>query len=582
MNNESQEAKQEEEFDSEQIYILNNLNDMLANYTEVNKVIEKYKECLKEFFIMISNQYNRINELYYNYFESESKDQIFVNTPIFKLGSFIKNMIQLQLKNYDIIISKGELFNLIDNKISRLQMIIEEASSECKNISISRDIYKETNNIFGAMMNIMKDLEIKAIDEYIWEKYKKRASEAGEKKAEDLVSDMKNLEKNIRDFVEEKKKQYYSKLKVPYDRIQATFNELKNYFLDYGKHLKDMNENLNSEIEKLRNDINSNTMIKDANTSETNSGFNLSEKEFYTVKYKLKLLKNNIYALNPSQSQDDQAQNKENETKSNIQQKVKEFHDNNILLTEKDKYEIISKLYSYDLKILDKSLYVLDIEKGKFIALDLSHEILSYSKDNEETEKKLNEKYNEIIESMNNKIVNNIKNIESFFLALNQYRANGDSKLSSKFYDLVVYVYNKAQELLVKAGNKRLEDLMLILSRTFYKEIDGKKIYIVDVIKTHELYKKEDFWKTIIIKQIEDEFKVMRNFKVVNNTTNVLTQKRKEEIITTKLYPFYDLLKDYDVDKDKRDNLIKQILDKYKCGDESREQVFSFIKENQN
>ena len=183
---------------------------------------------------------------------------------------------------------------------------------------------------------------------------------------------------------------------------------------------------------------------------------------------------------------------------------------------------------------------------------------------------------------MNNKIVNNIKNIESFFLALNQYRANGDSKLSSKFYDLVVYVYNKAQELLVKAGNKRLEDLMLILSRTFYKEIEGKKIYIVDVIKTHELYKKEDFWKTIIIKQIEDEFKVMRNFKVVNNTTNVLTQKRKEEIITTKLYPFYDLLKDYDVDKDKRDNLIKQILDKYNCGDESREQVFSFIKENQN
>ena len=582
MNNKSKEAKQEEEFDSEQILILNNLNDMLANYTEVNKVIEKYKECLKEFFIMISNQYNRINELYYNYFESESKDQIFVNTPIFKLGSFIKNMIQLQLKNYDIIISKGELFNLIDNKISRLQMIIEEASSECKNISISRDIYKETNNIFGAMMNIMKDLEIKAIDEYIWEKYKKRASEAGEKKAEDLVSDMKNLEKNIRDFVEEKKRQYYSKLKIPYDRIQATFNELKNYFLDYGKHLKDMNENLNNEIEKLRNDINSNTMIKDANTSETNSGFNLSEKEFYTVKYKLKLLKNNIYALNPSQSQDDQAQNTENETKSNIQQKVKEFHDNNILLTEKDKYEIISKLYSYDLKILDKSLYVLDIEKGKFIALDLSHEILSYSKDNEETEKKLNEKYNEIIESMNNKIVNNIKNIESFFLALNQYRANGDSKLSSKFYDLVVYVYNKAQELLVKAGNKRLEDLMLILSRTFYKEIDGKKIYIVDVIKTHELYKKEDFWKTIIIKQIEDEFKVMRNFKVVNNTTNVLTQKRKEEIITTKLYPFYDLLKDYDVEKDKRDNLIKQILDKYKCGDESREQVFSFIKENQN
>ena len=121
---------------------------------------------------------------------------------------------------------------------------------------------------------------------------------------------------------------------------------------------------------------------------------------------------------------------------------------------------------------------------------------------------------------------------------------------------------------------------MLILSRTYYKEINGKKIYVVEAIKSHDLYKNMDFWKAIVIKQIEDEFKVMRNFNSTNNTTNILTQKKKESIIYTKLIPFADLLKDFEFKNDTIIEIINQILDKYKYDKASREQIFSFINES--
>ena len=93
----------------------------------------------------------------------------------------------------------------------------------------------------------------------------------------------------------------------------------------------------------------------------------------------------------------------------------------------------------------------MDVEQGKIIASDLSKEILLYNEEDENTKNKLNEKYEEIIESMNNKIVNNLKNIESFFLVLNNYRAQGKSlnttvELRDNFYNNTKRSVNLGEE----------------------------------------------------------------------------------------------------------------------------------------
>jgi gamma-glutamylcyclotransferase (GGCT)/AIG2-like uncharacterized protein YtfP len=576
MNPNLNEIKRQSEFNSDQIN-LNSFNDLLANSEEANKFIDIYKERLKEYFTINSTQYNRLNELYDN-FSSESSGQLFINTPIHKIESIIKNMFQIQLKIYEVIISKGSIFVSIDNELDKIKKIILDSSSKLKNLSYNNEMITATNKVFNSMMKSMSELEIQEIDEYIWEKYKKHVLEAKEVKPVDMVAFIKILEKNIYDFVLEKKSSFVSDLKETEKKIQIVFNKMQENFRNYFSYLKDLNNTLSEQFEQIEKEINTEKVIEDIQKNEKNtnpkSNLILDEKDLYTVKYKIKIIKNNKIVLKK-----DQKEIKE-EIKNNKEQKLNSFKEKYLFLTEEDKYQIISKLYSYDLKILDKSQYVLDVEQGKIIASDLSKEILLYNEDDENTKNKLNEKYEEIIESMNNKIVNNLKNIESFFLVLNNYRAQGKVKLIEKFYDLVIYVYNKAQDLLIKTNNKKLEDLMLILSRTYYKEISGKKIYVVEAIKSHELYKNMDFWKAIVIKQIEDEFKVMRNFNSTNNTTNILTQKKKESIIYTKLIPFADLLKDFEFKNDTIIEIINQILDKYKYDKASREQIFSFINES--
>ena len=576
MNPDLNEIKRQSELKSDQIN-LNSFNDLLANSEEANKFIDIYKERLKEYFTINSTQYNRLNELYDN-FSSESSGQLFINTPIYKIESIIKNMFQIQLKIYEVIISKGSIFVSIDNELDKIKKIILDSSSKLKNLSYNNEMITATNKVFNSMMKSMSELEIQDIDEYIWGKYKKHVLEAKEVKPVNVVTFIKNLEKNIYDFVLEKKSSFVSDLKETEKKIQIVFNKMQENFRNYFSYLKDLNNTLSEQFEHIEKEINTEKVIEDIQKNEKNtnpkSNLILDEKDLYTVKYKIKIIKSNKIALKAEQNEIKE------EIKNNKEQKLNSFKEKYLFLTEEDKYQIISKLYSYDLKILDKSQYVLDVEQGKIIASDLSKEILLYNEDDENTKNKLNEKYEEIIESMNNKIVNNLKNIESFFLVLNNYRAQGKVKLIEKFYDLVIYVYNKAQDLLIKTNNKKLEDLMLILSRTYYKEISGKKIYVVEAIKSHELYKNMDFWKAIVIKQIEDEFKVMRNFNSTNNTTNILTQKKKESIIYTKLIPFADLLKDFEFKNDTIIEIINQILDKYKYDKASREQIFSFINES--
>ena len=176
--------------------------------------------------------------------------------------------------------------------------------------------------------------------------------------------------------------------------------------------------------------------------------------------------------------------------------------------------------------------------------------------------------------------MNRIENAEVFFKCLNSYRVGGKINLAEKFYDLLIYIYNKVQDELIKNANKNIDELMLILSQTYYKEINGEKIYLLEAIKNHELYKSIDFWKSSIIKNIEDEFKIKRILQSKNKKINIITQEKKEETIITKLFPFFELLKGYDVEKEKINDLFTQILNKYTCSEKARERLFSFINVN--
>ena len=587
MNSESKEEKEQLEIET---INLNEFFNLIINQAQTNKILQNFKDNIMEFYSLNIDHYNRINKLLEK-INSEKFGQKNINTFLLKLQSMIEQTTKIQLKSMEIFIAKKEQFLSLEDKILQLQKLIEKFSSKFKNNNYNINIYKDANSLLENLMNKMDELETKVIDEYIQKKYNKNISDTSDQKPEQIVSEIKFLEKTFFDYLKERKKQYFKNLKKSNNKIQNAFEEIKKTFEEYYNDLKEINKILNDESKNFENILNSNFKSEEINENQ-NFIFSLSDINLInnTIQYKIKILKSPKISLEKQETfsksktmdiRDFELDNVLSKQKTIVNSKNGKIYNDDILyLNEKDLYEIISKLYSYNLKILDKSNYNLDLEKEKLIAMDLSKEVLSYNESSEDIQKKFEEKYDEIIESINNKILNKIENMKVFFISFNNYRASGKISLFEKFYDLIVYIYKKTLDKLMETSNKKIEGLLLILSQTYYKEINGNKIYILEEIKSHELFKRDEFWKSFIVNKIEEEIKMKRNMESKNNYNILLTQEKKEDIILTKLLPFSELLKEYDVSKNKIFDLVNQIFDKYNCNEKTKERVFSFINTN--
>ena len=201
----------------------------------------------------------------------------------------------------------------------------------------------------------------------------------------------------------------------------------------------------------------------------------LEEQEINRFKYKIKTIKLDKIPLKEDQENKENKENENNTHKKEYEKNAFKYRETSIYLNEQDKYEIILKIYSYNFFIVDKSQYNLEQAKGKIEALNLSNKLLSYLEDGNEIINLLENNYNEIIQSINEKILNNISNIETFFITLNNFRGGGKNQFPPNLYDTMIYIYNKTLSFLLTNPNRELEDLIIILSQTYYKKIDEKK-----------------------------------------------------------------------------------------------------------
>lgn len=560
---------------------LNHFNFLIANTKEIQKYLEKFKSYLFEYYTLNISHFANLSKLLNGF--SARKNQNFINTPIYQLKLIFQSIIEFQSKKYETMIPDCQNLILISENLISLKKIIEEIYTKHNKLS-NLGISKDMNTVSNSIMQYMDDLENKTVEEFVWEKYKKHTLTSNKEKIKNLIDKIKQLEKNLFDYGNEKKGQYFSMIKESDNKIQKIFNDIKNIFQEYISKLKETTKDYIKNLENFEKNLNSisiNLEIKNVeNVFCSKSDFEFKEKDFN--KYSIKILKNKKILLK-DYNKDNHLENNNDDNFIELK-KTKTFTDkftssenkkeNILFLTDEDIYEIISRLYKYDLKVLDKSKYDLDKEKEKLLSLEKSNKILlDYSENKEKAKKNLNKDFKQIMELINTKIINTIKNAESFFIALNNYRVKGKLNLNDKFYELVLYIYNSTFDLLKENNNYTLGNLMIILSQTFYKENGKEKIYILEGIKSHEIFKPNEFWKNIINNKIEDEIKNLMKLEA----SKLLNQEKKEEIIITKLLAFCSLMKEFNLDKNKISNICALIFEKYKSSQESREQINLFI-----
>ena len=556
---------------------MNNLNEM-TDY--INKLNGYYNE----YFSLISSQYNNLNEFYQNFINSEERNQTKknINSPFYIVEYALKELVFIQMKNLKSIIDKGETLISINNKLIKFQEVIGKLSDKFTN-STAKNSYNgidinQIKNISNSLDEAMHQIENKIIEQYIYEKYNEQLLENNNdgnnnenKNIEEQIKVVKYYEKSLIDYINGNNEHYFNELKHSDNKIQNEFNKIKIILLEYVSFIKDNNIKMVKELENLENQIKSkkiSDMIKkEADISFTKSDLRLNLKEIFENIYKISILKNKRIELKILDEKNEENKKDINEIKSSKNKK------NYRLLNDKDIYEIISKLYSYDLLVINRKQYNIELEKGKLDARDLSSEIFKYNDQSEDIQKELNEKYDELIKLIEEKILNNIANIEAFFLELNNYRSYGRIKFSEKFFSLIIFIYKKTQDILLNKTDKNIIDLMLILSQTYYKEINNKKIFIEDEIKTHALYKSADFWKEAIIKKIDDDIKT---YKKLSSKRKISYEKGGDNV-TSKLLTFIKLMSEYDISKDNILEILNSVMDKYNIDSKKKKKIFSFI-----
>ena len=559
--------------DNQEEINLNNLFNIIANANDASIYLDSINCFFEEYFSLCKSQYNSFNQLYDKYFSNQNES--IINNKIYQIDSTIKSILKINLAYMKSFESNNDLCNLIKKQISDLGKILKKLPSLSYNFTLNGKNTDETNQITYSLNKAFSDLEMKIIEEYIKEKYNKKISGIDNKESiENLVCLIKYLENSLLNVTKQRKITYFNKLKEPDDKINKATNNISNSLLIYISKIKENNKILNEELLKIENDIKSNN-FKEAKQNQKEEVI-LSKDDFIPkdeiniYKYKLKVIKKIKLPLELNEIN-------EKEIKNDKKDLAAKFDDKFIYLNEQDVYNITEKLYNYNFFALDKSKYNLAIEKGKIEALKLSTEILSFLGADKNKQELLEKNFDEFKNSANEKILNNFENMKEFYIVLNNHRGKSKNQFSEKLFELCIYIFQKTLNFLLQNRNLELEDLMIILSQTFFKEENGKKKYICDIIKSHDLYKKENFWEEIVVHKIEEEFKLKK--KLIQQDLNIInTSQKKDETIATKLIPLGSIMIEFDFPKKKAIEVVEKVLKKYKCGKDTKEQIISFLK----
>ena len=237
------------------------------------------------------------------------------------------------------------------------------------------------------------------------------------------------------------------------------------------------------------------------------------------------------------------------------------------LLEEEDIFFIVKKMYNFN--FINKSLYIINIEKEKLKLKKIINKLLLYSKDksknknnmdlnnnkinneidnkdnkdntdnnlndinintnlidnineiDENENYKKNEKNNDIKgESISQEDVNyicksmNVKEYRLYFLKIiYNLKSIGAFKLPENIFNYFNQIFKEISKYFYinfKNENEKILDLniskiTIILSQTFYYLKDDKKIYIQNELRKEKIYQSEDFWKKLIKQNIENE-----------------------------------------------------------------------------
>ena len=585
-------------------------SDFLLLFSDIKeqiKLLKSFITYINEYFDFINVFHKQLIEINKNFLKDFNS--LPINSPIFLLGKSIKDIIQLQITNLSIIINNQKTFIDIAKEFSNLIQILKEYQNIMGDNSNNSDkIKSQIQPVLISLMEVYSDIEFKTIDEYINKKYNKRMF--GEK---NIVLDTKlveghYLEKTFLEFEENSKKNFFIKYHEIENKTLNSFNIIK-------EHLKNISEIILKQnyinLEQIQNQIDfigkSHQIEEGDKTKDSNQNIQIKNEGIFKYRIKIILqpeiqvidikkekLKNEMATNNQLEKKEEKKEEKKKKksffkkvTKEKDKEKEKAknklMEDKNkeetlkedLILTDEDIYNIVETLYKFDFEMLDKSSYILETEKQKLEVEKLGKKFLSFDLSKNMQENISDSEVNDLIGLLNNE-----KNINKFFLMLNNYRATGCYETSERAYNILINIFKLVADYLMKNNDITIENLIIILSQTFYILKDGEKIYIQDNIKNHPLFKSVQFWENQIMTRIEKHIENTKNdLKKMNLIVSEKDmQRRLDDIILSQFVPISSNMRDFGLLNEFILKIANNLFEKYNTKEETKTLILSLLK----
>ena len=146
--------------------------------------------------------------------------------------------------------------------------------------------------------------------------------------------------------------------------------------------------------------------------------------------------------------------------------------------------------------------------------------------------------------------------------------------MTEKVFNIVEHLFKLALDYLSKEKDSELEELVIILSQTFYCMKDGKQYYLNEQIKGHSLFKSKEFWEKYSKTKLNEEIN-----KSKAKSPN-LTQFQIENLILAQIMTFQHVMTDFGISKEMILNLINSIFEEYHVGEETKNLVMNIMGQN--
>ena len=544
--------------------------------------IQSYKKYTSEYFDKILNLFKAYPSIFNINNNNKSNNSNKPDTsPLDKLTKDLYkdfkeqlNVFNFFLKNIDLSLDNFRgIMNQTKLDVENQKMVYTNFGNK---FTESLSLYKKDNE---DLINGLSNVEKKIIKFYFLTKKVKFDANSNNKNSKNSKNRNKNHKNINKDKIEEEINKEIKRLKNKEDSfLQKDSIKLKT-FVDYNNNIEEYKANFKNSIFLL---IKIFKVSIDSFSKYFKHLFNYSDKNAENKEEKKankkeifhdyeSIINKNLIKINHDTIKSSMEQTKpknytikvlENKHNAIIQeicdalQKEGYEIDSNIVLDQKDISYVTNKLNNFSLLNKDNSVS----EKGnkKKVISDIIEKMFSKGDNSQKSLEEESQKLSKYLEKNKNYCKN--------FLSILENKKNSSNVvLSSELFDIFTKMFSLILDMIVKEKDFDTQKNLLTLSQTFYKSEEDKKIFLINNLKSHELFQKEENWinyiKHVISAEIDE--KINDKNKNQNEIDKDDINKRKNEIILSQMTNVVKTMKNLDINNEKLLNIINSLLEFY-------------------